>query len=96
MINLFQLLKKHEKSLTEGFENKKYWETREDNRFERNVIGPDGNYYDQEVTIQGFVDKIRNLQYVQFVIVRDNTGKVQVTIEKNEENIELSKVNILD
>ena len=44
MINLFQLLKKHEKSLTEGFENKKYWETREDNHFERNVIGPDGNY----------------------------------------------------
>lgn len=48
MINLFQLLKKHEKTLTEGFENKKYWETKEDNHFERNVIGPDGNYYDQE------------------------------------------------
>ena len=52
------------------------------------------NYFDKEVTIQGFVDKIRNLQYVQFVIIRDNTGKVQVTIEKNEENHAL--VDIID
>jgi aspartyl-tRNA synthetase len=48
----------------------------------------------REVTINGFVDKIRNLQYVQFVIIRDTTGKVQVTIEKNEENKEL--VEIID
>ena len=48
----------------------------------------------REVTISGFVDKIRNLQYVQFVILRDTTGKVQVTIEKNEENKEL--VEIID
>ena len=47
-----------------------------------------------KVTINGFVDKIRNLQYVQFVILRDTTGKVQVTIEKNEENKEL--VEIID
>jgi len=48
MINLFQLLKKHENNLTRGFENKKYWESFENNQFERNIIGPDGNYYDQE------------------------------------------------
>ena len=48
----------------------------------------------QKVTINGFVDKIRNLQYVQFVILRDATGKVQVTIEKNEENKAL--VEIID
>ena len=48
----------------------------------------------QKVTINGFVDKIRNLQYVQFVILRDATGKVQVTIEKNEENKNL--VEIID
>lgn len=47
-----------------------------------------------KVTISGFVDKIRNLQYVQFVILRDATGKVQVTIEKNEENKKL--VEIID
>ena len=47
-----------------------------------------------KVTINGFVDKIRNLQYVQFVILRDTTGKVQITIEKNEENKKL--VEIID
>ncbi len=40
-------------------------------------------YCGQEITIEGFVDSIRDLQYVQFLIVRDTTGKVQVTIEKN-------------
>ena len=47
-----------------------------------------------KVTINGFVDKIRNLQYVQFVIIRDTTGKVQVKKKKNEENKEL--VEIID
>ena len=42
------------------------------------------NYYNEEVEIQGFVENIRNLQWVVFVIIRDNTGKVQVTIEKSE------------
>lgn len=39
-----------------------------------------------EIEIQGFVDNIRNLQYVQFLIIRDITGKVQVTIEKEDIN----------
>lgn len=51
-------------------------------------------YKDKEITIQGFVDNIRNLQYVQFVILRDSTGKVQMTIEKNEDNASL--VEIID
>lgn len=52
-------------------------------------------YFDKEVTISGFVDNIRNLQWVQFVILRDATGKVQVTIEKSEEaNAEM--VSIID
>lgn len=52
------------------------------------------DYENKEITVQGFVDKIRNLQYVQFVILRDSTGKVQITIEKNNENQEL--VAIID
>ena len=52
------------------------------------------NYENQDIILQGFVDKIRNLQYVQFIILRDSTGKVQITIEKNEENGNL--VNIVD
>lgn len=49
-------------------------------------------YFEQEITIEGFVDNIRNLQYVQFLIVRDTTGKVQLTIEKNEENSKLNEI----
>lgn len=44
------------------------------------------NYFDQEIELQAFVDNIRDLQYVQFVILRDSTGKVQMTIEKSDEN----------
>ncbi|QWC00454.1 aspartate--tRNA(Asn) ligase [Mycoplasmatota bacterium] len=43
-------------------------------------------YFGKEIEIQGFVDKIRDLQYVQFVVLRDSTGKIQMTIEKNEDN----------
>ena len=49
-------------------------------------------YFNQEVTIEGFVDKVRNLQYVQFVIIRDITGYVQITIEKNGENCQLNEL----
>lgn len=49
-------------------------------------------YLNQEITIEGFVDNIRILQYVDFLIIRDTTGKVQVTIEKNESNKKLTEI----
>lgn len=49
-------------------------------------------YFGQEITIEGFVDNIRDLQYVQFLVVRDTTGKVQITIEKNESNSKLNAI----
>lgn len=49
-------------------------------------------YFGQEITIEGFVDNIRDLQYVQFLVVRDITGKVQITIEKNESNSKLNEL----
>ena len=42
-------------------------------------------HYNEEVTISGFVDEIRNLKWVQFIVLRDQTSKVQITIEKSEE-----------
>lgn len=42
------------------------------------------NYFDQNIEFSGFVDSVRDLQWVQFIILRDSTGKVQVTIEKSE------------
>jgi len=50
------------------------------------------NYDGKEIYVQGFVDKIRDLQYVQFLILRDSSGKVQLTIEKNEENSKLNEI----
>jgi len=44
------------------------------------------SFFNQEIEISGFVDKVRDLQYVQFIVIRDSTGKVQITIEKNDGN----------
>ena len=49
-------------------------------------------YFEQEICIEGFVHNVRDLQYVQFLIVRDTTGQLQVTIEKNEENAKLNEI----
>lgn len=38
----------------------------------------------QKVNIRGFVDKIRDQKSIQFVIIRDATGKIQVTVFKPE------------
>ena len=49
-------------------------------------------YDKQKVIVEGFIDKIRNLQYVQFVILRNGSNKVQITIEKNDENKNLNEI----
>ncbi len=59
---------------------------------ERIYIKDLNKYFNKEVEIKGFIDNIRDLQYVQFVIIRDITGKVQVTIEKDEQNKKLNEV----
>ena len=40
---------------------------------------------EKEITMSGFVDTIRDKKWVMFVILRDSTGKVQITLEKSEE-----------
>lgn len=49
-------------------------------------------YYDQNITVEGFIDNLRDLQYVQFLILRDGTGKLQITIEKNDDNKHLNEI----
>ncbi len=49
-------------------------------------------HFGKVVVLDGFVDNVRDLQYVQFVVLRDTTGRVQVTIEKNEENASLNEI----
>ena len=43
-------------------------------------------HINEEINFSGFVDTIRDKKWVMFVILRDNTGKVQMTIEKSEES----------
>ena len=49
-------------------------------------------HFNEEISIEGFVENVRDLQYVQFLVVRDSTGKVQVTVEKNEDNEKLNDI----
>ena len=50
-------------------------------------------YLEQEISFSGYVDTIRDKKWVMFVILRDSTGKVQMTIEKSEEaNKELLEI----
>ena len=44
-----------------------------------NVRGAD------EIKVCGFVDTIRNKSKMAFIVLKDITGKVQVTVEKNED-----------
>ena len=44
------------------------------------------NYIGKEIEFSGFVDAIRDKKWVMFVILRDSSGKVQMTIEKSDEN----------
>ena len=49
------------------------------------------DYIDKEITFSGFIDVIRDKKWVQFIILRDSTGKVQATVEK-ENNDEMVKL----
>ncbi len=50
------------------------------------------DYIGKELTIEGFVDSIRDLAFVQFVVLRDTTSKIQVTILKDEQHAALNKI----
>ena len=39
----------------------------------------------EKVTLYGFAEKVRNLQWVQFIVLRTNGNRIQITIEKSEE-----------
>lgn len=49
---------------------------------ERLYIGKVKNYLDIEVKLQGFVDTFRDSKAMTFIVLKDITGKVQITIEK--------------
>ncbi|MFA7515317.1 MAG: amino acid--tRNA ligase-related protein [Bacilli bacterium] len=47
-------------------------------------------YLNQEITISGWVDSVRDLPFIQFIILRNLTDKIQITIEKNKDNKKLN------
>jgi hypothetical protein len=64
MKNLFETLKSYESDLTKGNENKNYWEDKTI-QFNKNVIGPDGNYYNEEELYESIkaADKSRLIKF---------------------------------
>ena len=56
---------------------------------ERTYIKDVKNNLGQTITIKGFVDSIRDTKYVVFMTIKDITGTVQATVEK-ETNAELA------
>ena len=59
---------------------------------ERTYIKDLENKANETVRIDGFIEKNRNLQYVAFLIVKDRTNKIQITIEKETASKELLNV----
>lgn len=49
---------------------------------ERVYIGKIKEYTEQEVKLQGFVENFRDGKSMAFIVLKDITGKVQITIEK--------------
>ncbi len=42
-------------------------------------------YINKKVIISGFAEKVRNLQWVQFIVLRNEGERIQITIEKSDE-----------
>lgn len=49
---------------------------------ERTYISDIQQHLNEEITVQGFVENIRNGKSMAFIILKDITGRVQITVEK--------------
>ena len=50
-----------------------------------------GQHIDEVVKVQGFVENIRNSKAMAFIVLKDITGKIQITLEK-EPNPQLAEI----
>jgi len=66
-------MRHHELSLTEAI-------------MQRTLIKDVREKIGQSVTVKGFVHVLRNQKAVQFIIVRDHTGMMQIVVERSEMN----------
>jgi nondiscriminating aspartyl-tRNA synthetase len=58
---------------------------------ERTLVRDAGKKVGQLVALRGFVQTVRNQKAVQFMILRDHTGLIQVIAERSEENKEVNE-----
>lgn len=49
---------------------------------ERTWIGEVGQHLEEKVLLQGFVENLRDVKAMAFIVLKDITGKVQITVEK--------------
>jgi aspartyl-tRNA synthetase len=57
----------------------------------RTLVRDAGKKVGQLVALRGFVQTVRNQKAVQFMILRDHTGLIQVVAERSEENKEVNE-----
>lgn len=43
--------------------------------------------FNKEIEVSGFIESLRDLQYVQFLVIRNGVEKLQITIEKEDEKM---------
>jgi aspartyl/asparaginyl-tRNA synthetase len=59
---------------------------------ERTLIQDAKNSIGELVTLKGFVQAVRNQKSVQFIILRDHTGIIQITAERSEANRDINEL----
>jgi aspartyl-tRNA synthetase len=59
---------------------------------ERTLIREAKEKIGEQITLKGFVQIVRNQKAVQFIILRDHTGLIQVVAERSEENKRMNEL----
>src|SRR5215216_6127699 len=59
---------------------------------ERTLVRDAREKIGEQVTLKGFVQTVRNQKAVQFIILRDHTGLIQVVAERSEDNKDVNEL----
>src|SRR4026208_1337674 len=58
---------------------------------ERTLIRDTKEKIGEVITLNGFVQTVRNQKAVQFIVLRDHTGLIQVVVERSEANTTINE-----
>jgi nondiscriminating aspartyl-tRNA synthetase len=58
----------------------------------RTLICDANKHLGQEITIKGFVQVVRNQKAVQFIVLRDHTGLIQIVVERSPTSMQVNKI----